>query len=219
MRIGELSRETGVSVASIKYYLREGLLPAGELTSPNQASYGDPHVRRLRLIRALVDVGGLSIAGTRDVLAAVDDPDVSLHDALGTAQSAVMARTEAPEDEATVRAEQAVVDLIARRGWAAAERNPGYRTAVDVLATLERLGGERVAGLLDVYAEAMDAIAEHEVSAVVDTEDRERSVERVVVGMVLGGALLAALRGMAEATVSARRSGLVPDPAAVTGSG
>ena len=207
MRIGELSRETGVSVASIKYYLREGLLPAGELSSPNQASYGDAHVRRLRLIRALVDVGGMSIAGTREVLAAVDDDQVSLHDALGRAQAAIMARTVPTDDDASARAEQAVADLIARRGWLAAERNPGRQAAVDALASLERLGGERVAGLLDVYAEAMDAVAPHEVSAVVDTGDRERSVERMVVGIVLGGALMAALRGMAEASVSAHRSG------------
>ena len=37
MRVAELSRRTDVSVASIKYYLREGLLPAGERTGPNQA--------------------------------------------------------------------------------------------------------------------------------------------------------------------------------------
>ncbi|MEJ2863116.1 MerR family transcriptional regulator [Actinomycetospora flava] len=207
MRIGDLSRETGVSVASIKYYLREGLLPPGERTSPNQARYDEAHVRRLRLIRALVDVGGLSIAGTRTVLAAVEDPHVSLHDALGTAQAAVMTRTEPVEDDAAARAEQAVAALIERRGWITNERNPGWRTAVDVLATLERLGGEKVAGLLDVYAEAMEAVAPHEVEAVVVDEDRERSVERMVVGIVLGGALMTALRGMAEASVSAHRSG------------
>jgi DNA-binding transcriptional MerR regulator len=38
MRIGELSKVTGVPVPTIKYYLREGLLPAGELSSPNQAA-------------------------------------------------------------------------------------------------------------------------------------------------------------------------------------
>ena len=42
MRIGELSRATEVPVPTIKYYLREGLLPHGELSSPNQASYGEP---------------------------------------------------------------------------------------------------------------------------------------------------------------------------------
>jgi hypothetical protein len=42
---------------------------------------------------------------------------------------------------------------------------------------------------------------------VVDRDEREGSVERVVVGIVLGGALIAALRGMAEESASARRVG------------
>ena len=53
MRIAELSRDSGVPVPTIKYYVREGLLPPGELTSPNQAQYDASHLRRLRLIRAL----------------------------------------------------------------------------------------------------------------------------------------------------------------------
>jgi DNA-binding transcriptional MerR regulator len=212
MRVAELSRRTGVSVASIKYYLREGLLPPGERTSPNQASYGEDHVRRLRLVRALIDVGGLSVVGTRDVLAAIDDDGVSLHQALGRAQDAVMARVEAVEDDAAERAEKTVAELVARRGWVVSAQNPGRRAAVDVLATLERLGGERVAGLVDVYAEAMDAVARHEVTAVVDPGDRERSVERVAVGIVLGGSLLAALRGMAEESASAKLLAAGPAP-------
>ena len=41
MRISELSARTGVPVATIKYYLREGLLPEGERTAPTQATYAD----------------------------------------------------------------------------------------------------------------------------------------------------------------------------------
>ncbi|RAC11977.1 MerR family transcriptional regulator, partial [Burkholderia multivorans] len=54
MRISELSRRSDVPVATIKYYLREGLLPAGERTSATQAVYTDAHVNRLALIRALL---------------------------------------------------------------------------------------------------------------------------------------------------------------------
>jgi DNA-binding transcriptional MerR regulator len=207
MRVAELSRRSGVSVASIKYYLREGLLPPGELTSPNQAHYGEEHLRRLRLVRALLDVGGLTVAGARDVLATVDDEQVDLHHALGTAQDAVMARVQPVEDDASVRAEKVVADLVARRGWRVSENNAGRRAAIDVLATLDRLGGDQVVGLLDVYAEAMEAVGDREVAAVVDRDEREGSVERVVVGIVLGGALIAALRGMAEESASARRVG------------
>ena len=80
MRMAELSRESGVAIATIKYYQREGLLPPGALTSPNQARYGPAHVRRLRLVRALTEVGGLSVADVRDVLAAIDEPRTPLHD-------------------------------------------------------------------------------------------------------------------------------------------
>ena len=37
MRIAELSRRSGDSIPSIKFYLREGLLPAGTATGRNQA--------------------------------------------------------------------------------------------------------------------------------------------------------------------------------------
>ena len=37
MRISELSSVTGVPVPTIKYYIREGLLPRGERTAANQA--------------------------------------------------------------------------------------------------------------------------------------------------------------------------------------
>jgi DNA-binding transcriptional MerR regulator len=98
MRMAELSRRSGVSVPTIKYYLREGLLPAGAVTSPNQADYGNGHLRRLRLIRALIDVGGLSVAAAREVLGAVDDPSVVGHDLLGVAHCAVVPTKRAGRD-------------------------------------------------------------------------------------------------------------------------
>lgn len=38
MRLSELSTTTGVSVASLKYYLREGLLPPGDVVSRTESS-------------------------------------------------------------------------------------------------------------------------------------------------------------------------------------
>ena len=91
MRIAELSRRSGTSIPTIKYYLREGLLPAGTATGRNQAEYGEAHRHRLRLIRALIDVGGLSVAAARDVLAAVDAPDLPSHFLLGAAHGSLAA--------------------------------------------------------------------------------------------------------------------------------
>jgi DNA-binding transcriptional MerR regulator len=201
MRVGELSRRSGVSVASIKYYLREGLLPPGERTGPNQAAYDDGHVRRLRMVRALIDVGGLSVAATRGVLAAVDDPEVPLHEALGQAQATTTPRhaeDAEDDDEARAGAERALSALVARRGWGVSPHNPAWGTAVGVLATYTRLGDDDLAGQLGLYAEAMEDVARREVGAVVDRGDRARTVEGAVVGTVLGDTLLAALRRLAQ---------------------
>jgi DNA-binding transcriptional MerR regulator len=209
MRVGELSRRSGVSVASIKYYLREGLLPPGERTSPNQAAYDEGHVRRLRMVRALIDVGGLSVAATRAVLAAVDDPEIPLHEALGRAQATTTPAMATPydDDEARGLADRALADLVRERGWHVSADNPAWHTAVEVLATYHRLGDDDLARQLGLYAEAMEGVARREVAAVVDRGDRARTVEGVVVGTVLGDTLLAALRRLAQEHCSAQLLG------------
>ena len=89
MKMSQLCEASGVSVPSIKFYLREGLLPAGERTSATQAEYGPEHVERLRLIRALIDIGGLSVATAQRVLEAIDSPDLPLSYVFGVAQYAI----------------------------------------------------------------------------------------------------------------------------------
>jgi hypothetical protein len=73
-------------------------LPPGTATAANQADYSDAHVRRLGLIRALIDVGRLSVAKTREVLAAVGAGDISSIDLMGTAQYAVIPATPTDPD-------------------------------------------------------------------------------------------------------------------------
>jgi DNA-binding transcriptional MerR regulator len=209
MRMAELSRTSGVPVATIKYYVREGLLPRGEVTtSPNQASYGDAHVRRLALVRSLVEVGGLSIAAVRATLAAVDDPTVPLHDTLGmTIEASDPASTPAPDDAAQQEAAARVGELLAKRGWVIHEGSVAHQAAVDVLATMSRVTGTRLASVLEPYAEAVEAIAEADLDTVSALADPEERVETALVGTVLGDRLLAALRRLAQENVSARRFG------------
>src|SRR5688572_21366531 len=72
MKISELSQTTQVPVPTIKFYIREGLLPPGERTARNQADYGVNHVERLALIRALREAGALPIETIASVLRAAD---------------------------------------------------------------------------------------------------------------------------------------------------
>ena len=89
MRISELSSQTGVPVATIKFYLRENLLHEGVRTAATQAQYDQTHVARLRLIRAPLGPGGLSVAAAHQVIRAIEKPPDSIHELLGIAASAV----------------------------------------------------------------------------------------------------------------------------------
>lgn len=51
MKIGELATATGTPVETIRFYEREGLLPAPARSSGNYRIYGDDHVGRLAFIR------------------------------------------------------------------------------------------------------------------------------------------------------------------------
>jgi len=207
MRIAELSRRSGVPIPTIKYYLREGLLSPGERTSRNQALYAESHVQRLRLIRALVDVGHLSIAATRNVLASIDAPGATLHERLGKAQHAVTPVLETDVDEVSLALAAREVEAFAgRRGWNVKKGNPAWSLLIQVVATMHSLGQDDPAGLLDSYADAAEQLAEVDVRWVLSRGDVESILEGVVVGTTLGDTLFAALRRLAQADVSSRLS-------------
>jgi Cd(II)/Pb(II)-responsive transcriptional regulator len=51
VKIGELASATDTPVETIRFYEREGLLPAPARTQSNYRSYGPSHIQRLTLIR------------------------------------------------------------------------------------------------------------------------------------------------------------------------
>lgn len=74
MRMRELERVSGVGRETIRYYIREGLLPEPDRASRNSASYSDSHVSRLRAIKRLQEERFLPLAVIRSLLDA-DDGD------------------------------------------------------------------------------------------------------------------------------------------------
>ncbi|RHW21011.1 Cd(II)/Pb(II)-responsive transcriptional regulator [Pseudomonas jilinensis] len=73
MKIGELARHTGCPVETIRYYEREGLLPAPARSASNYRLYGQAHVERLGFIRHC-RVLDMSHEEIRQLLALRDDP-------------------------------------------------------------------------------------------------------------------------------------------------
>ncbi|NUP17557.1 MAG: MerR family transcriptional regulator [Streptomyces sp.] len=207
MRIGELSRRTGVPVPTIKYYVREGLLPPGELTSPNQATYGEAHERRLQLVRALLDVGGMKVAEIANVLAAIDDPARPLHKVLGVAADRLGNAPDEHDDTESASAHTVVADLISRRGWQAHESNPAAADLSKALAAMGRLGHGAFVEVLDAYADAAEQVARADLAYVNRCVAVEDMVESVVIGTVLGEAVFSALRRLAHVDASARLYG------------
>ena len=198
MRIGELSQLSGVAPATIKYYLREGLLPPGVHTHPNQVEYTEDHVSRLRLIRALIDIGGLSVSATSDVLSALDSADVDAWESVGKAQYAVSSRRANTIIDVDTDAERIVDALLARRGWRIHSDSPARRVLIDVCATLQRLGHDDIVGTLDDYAAAVEQIVAIDIGLLQDQPNIAAVTEKAIVGTILGDTLLSALRQLAQ---------------------
>jgi len=74
--IGDLARETGCKIPTIRYYERIGLLPAPGRTAGNTRRYGPAHKARLAFIRHCRNLG-FSQAAIRELLELTDHPSQS----------------------------------------------------------------------------------------------------------------------------------------------
>lgn len=172
------------------------------LTSPNQAHYDEEHLRRLRLVRALVDVGGLSIASVREVLAAIDTRDESLHNKLGAVQEAISQPSAVELDPLAIEDVQA---FFARQGETecvdVTESNVTHMLAA-ALTVARSVGHGQFRDLLDPYLEGLKIIAQADVAYVAKQRSRDDVIEAMVVGTLIGDAVLKAVRRLAHVQVS-----------------
>ncbi|MFJ2740024.1 MerR family transcriptional regulator [Streptomyces sp. NPDC087440] len=214
MRLAELSERSGVSLATIKYYLRQGLLAPGNRVTATTADYDESHVRRLRLIRALLQVGGLPVATARKVLGHVDDASLGRTIRMGAALWELPhgADPDDTKDEATAAARVEVDRLLEKLGWGTArelgEVSPAHRSLVVAVATLRRLGYPWDSELMAPYAELMHQAAIRDLDFVETHPSEEEKVETAVAAAILFRPVLEALHRLAQEEESARRYGL-----------
>jgi DNA-binding transcriptional MerR regulator len=201
MRITELAEATGVAPATVKYYVREGLLPAGTRVSDNRTDYDEEHARRVRLIRALIDVGRLPVARAREVLAVLDDDARHVQDVFAVAQDALTSSppsADPPPADALARVDAATRDA----GWCVLEGHAGRAQAARAVDAFARSGHPMEDAYLARYVEAAGIQADADLAAVRDRPDRAAMAELMVVGTVLGDHLAAGFRRIAQATAS-----------------
>tara|TARA_R100001244_G_scaffold86820_11_gene66555 strand:- start:26752 stop:27150 length:399 start_codon:yes stop_codon:yes gene_type:complete len=74
MRIGQLAKATGTKAETIRYYEREGILPAADRTDSNYRDYSDDHIAKLTFVRRARQLG-FSMAQVRQLLALSDHED------------------------------------------------------------------------------------------------------------------------------------------------
>jgi DNA-binding transcriptional MerR regulator len=208
MQISELSDRSGLTVQTIKFYLREGLLPKGTATAATRADYDKRHLARLRLIRALREVGDLPVAAITKIVTALDDDNIGMHDLLGTAQYALGPHVEPRANDSDWRSARDDVNaLIAELGWRVAPDAPARDLLAQTFLALRRLGFPIVLTELRPYIEAASAISAHEVGRVSTDVPRERALQGMLVTTVLYEQVLIALHRLAQEDASARRFG------------
>lgn len=176
MKLKELAQTTGVPVTSIKFYLREGLLPVGEKLNATTAAYDQRHVDRLALITTLRQAVELPLDRVAALTTAVDDETISRVDLMGVVQSTVLdagapaptGRDDAPvvddapvgndalvrDDAPSLRAD----DVVAAMAWM-----PGTDRSMaaldEQLARLRTWGLAPTRDTLMRYARAADLVA------------------------------------------------------------
>ena len=148
LKIGELSRRSGVPIATLKFYLREGLITPARKSGRTMAWYHPSVVERIRSIRELQERQFLPLDVIRKTIdtadGAADDHEMAeaIADVL-IRRGGKRART---RDEVLARgAKPAELDGLQRAGLAVPDADGYYRG--DDLALLSTLGTARRAGL------------------------------------------------------------------------
>jgi DNA-binding transcriptional MerR regulator len=195
LKMSELAERSGVSAATIKHYLREGLLGSEQevlRTSRNMAYYPVEFVERVRLIKRLQEERFMPLRVIREVVEA--DPDravrlIELEDRI--LERAIAARESGRVTREKVRETYDVPDNVLERLEALGVLTPSERgydaDDVAIIAAISRFragGYEEAIGftVYDTlrYREALEPLVEEEVRVLLDRLAGQVPVERAV---------------------------------------
>jgi DNA-binding transcriptional MerR regulator len=228
LRMGELARASGVSAATIKHYLREGLLPEPVKTSRNMAYYPADFVERIRMIKQLQEERYMPLRVIKDLLE--EDPDraralIELGDRLlEHALAGESERISAAEVRHRYEVPQDVLDRLAELEVLTPDRRGYSPSDVRIIEAISRFraGGyeERIGfTVYDTlrYRDAMGALVKQEVDVLMERlageVDPDEAMKLIEAGNQPLNDLLAAMHTKALVAELERRRGSDSDSA------
>lgn len=226
LKISELAEGAGVPVATVRHYLREGLLPEGRKTSRNMAYYPAEMVDRIRLIKLLQEERFMPLKVIRELLEREGgDPDavrnLLAESDRGIAQALARERERTSAEEVSERFDVPleVLDRLAEVGILS-PAGDGYLTSdVRIVEAISRFraGGydERIGfTVYDAarFLEPLRALARREVELLseklVGRFEPDRAAELIEAGIDPLADLIAAMNSkLITAEIEAHRAG------------
>lgn len=185
--ISQLSKVSGISPASIKFYLREGLLAPGDLRAAQKAYYDEQHLRRLVLIRALRELAGLSIDQMRKLIEALEQGGRTTFELVASAIDALAAPRKPRESVAYRKLHEGIRAKLRERGLEVRRDSAALDTLAQALLGLRKFQPSFELDELDAYLDHVVPLAEAEFAA---NEGRIRvGTESTLLGAVAGTVL------------------------------
>jgi DNA-binding transcriptional MerR regulator len=193
LKMSELAERSGVSAATIKHYLREGLLGPGDevvRTSRNMAYYPPQYAERIRLIKRLQEERFMPLRTIRGML----DAEPGRLEALVEVEDRILERAIAAHEgrrvpRREVRARYELPDVVLDRLEELEVLTPGARgydeddmQIIEAIVRFRAGGYEEVTGftVYDTlrYREALQPLVEQEVAVLLDRLAGEVEPER-----------------------------------------
>ena len=198
--VSVLSRRSGVPIATIKYYIREGLIRSDQDPGTEGAQ---AVVDQIQLIRGLVHVVGLSIRQVRQILALVRDPELSpaalMTGATVTLPLAGPRGTADADDAASANARE----TLAAVGFDDPPDAPYAAQLLAAIALADECGIGMDTELLAAYAGAARACAAADF-AHLPLDSPSRQTQAAVLGTVIYEPVLLGLRRLAHRELAGR---------------
>lgn len=174
LKIGELARRAGVPIATVKHYIREGLIAPARKSGRTMSWYDPALAAKIRTIKELQQRQFLPL----DLIAEAINRDAAASDDLAAVDAIAKVLAKRGRQRSRTRAEILArgasareLDILAAAGLAV-PHGPDQRYTGDDLALLSTLGAARQAGItaemlpfaiLDKYLAALRKLAEVEL--------------------------------------------------------